>query len=84
MDDPRDDGRGPLHPPYASQVLEHVRHSPALTDAANAAMVVVHRAALDILSRKRARTAAGRRSAVLAALKRAREVLDELIRALGG
>jgi hypothetical protein len=47
-------------------------------------MVVVRRAALDILSRKRARTAAGRRSAVLAAVKRAREVLDEVIRALGG
>jgi hypothetical protein len=65
-------------------VLDQVRSSPALTDAANAAMAVVRRAALEVLSRKSARTVAGRKSAVLAALKHARAVLDDLIRDLGG
>jgi hypothetical protein len=43
----------------------------------------VRRAALDVLSRKSARTAVGRKSAMLAALKHARVVLDDLIQALG-
>ena len=82
MSDSRTDGRGLPHPPYASQVLDQVRSSPAVSDAANAAIVVVRRAALDALSRKSARTAAGRKSALLAALKHARVALDDLIRAL--
>jgi hypothetical protein len=83
MHDPRNDGRGLLHSPYASEVLEQVRSSPAVSDAANAAIVVVRRAALDALSRKSARTMAGRKSALLAALKHARAALDGLIQALG-
>jgi hypothetical protein len=84
MIDPRTDWRGLPHPHCASQVLDQIRSSSALSDAANAAMVVVRRAALDVLSRKSARTAAGRKSAVLAALKHSRAVLDDLIRDLSG
>jgi hypothetical protein len=84
MDDPRTGGRGLLGPPHASELLQQVRNSPSLTDATNAALATVRRAALDVLGRKRAHTAAGRKSAVLAALKHARAVLDDLIAALGG
>jgi hypothetical protein len=65
-------------------VLNKVRASPAASEAVRAAMARLTRAAMDTLSRKNPRTAAGRTSAVRAALAQARAVLDDIIRALRG